>query len=507
MASTDRIIVKSIVENLDYFNEYVAKSVKYPEYLEFPLDNDIQESIRELNTLEDDEYAIFKRVEDVKRLWKDLVKKAIICLRYYDGREPFLDNPNKNPQAYGIDKLNDYFDSYSDFESMLYGGSQYYRDHVVHVFRVWLLGIELLIKKDCSFLDKIKVSKRETENPLEKLSIWTLIALTHDLGYPLEKALEIIEKTREMMGAFVVNPVVSMDLSFTGVQNVMNDYVLRFISSKMVEIKETAKTIVEEKDEEKKDYVARLQPKYYFKFQKSLEHNDHGVISALIIYKLLIYFLESDYSINEDYYFSKEDCRQFFIRREILRAIASHTCHDIYQQDAFNFSFLLILCDDAQEWGRKYISELYVDKGEKYSYWGIDLSTEKQKGDEKDTEKEVLVCTLTDEYELDPSIPIDPVLSRFKEQSKTYRVVFRDGQDTKNRNFIFKRIMKINILESPKIEYTITLVVSITEQTTITVTRDGNKTIETKGNFYKAFTGVFKDSTLSDDGKMIQFKL
>lgn len=428
-------------------------------------------------------------------------------MRYYDGREPFLDNPNKNPQAYGVDKLNDYFDSYSDFESMLYGGSQYYRDHVVHVFRVWLLGIALLIKKDCNFLETIKVSKRETENPLEKLSIWTLIALTHDLGYPLEKALEIIEKTRDMMGAFVVTPVVSMDLSFTGVQNTMNDYVLRFISSKMVKIKESAKAIEEEKDEEKKDYVARLQPKYFFKFQKSLEHNDHGVISALIIYKLLIYFLESDYSIKEDYYFSKEDCRQFFIRREILRAIASHTCHDIYQQDAFNFSFLLILCDDAQEWGRKYISELYVDKGEKYSYWGIDLSKVKQKDEEKDTEKEVLVCTLTDEYELDPSIPIAPVLSRFKEQSKTYRVVFRDGQDTKNRNFIFKRIMKINILESPKIEYTITLEVSITEQTTITVTCDGGKAIDTKGNFYKAFSEVFKDSIITDDGKMIQFKL
>lgn len=507
MANTDKIIVKSIVENLDYFNNYVERLVKYPGYLEFPLDNDIQEAINDLKTLGDDEYAIFKRVENVKSLWKDLVRKAIICLRYYDGREPFLDNPNKNPQAYGTDKLNDYFDSYSDFESMLYGGNQYYRDHVVHVFRVWLLGIELLIKKECYFLDTIKVSKPETVNPLEKLSIWTLIALTHDLGYPLEKALGIIEKTREMMGAFVVNPVVSMDLSFTGVQNSMNDYVLRFISSKMVEIKETAKTIVEDKEEEKKDYVARLQPKYYFKFQKSLECNDHGVISALIIYKLLIYFLESDYSINEDYYFSKEDCRQFYIRREILRAIASHTCHDIYQQEAFNFSFLLILCDDAQEWGRKYISELYVDKGEKYSYWGIDLSSEKHKVDEKDTEKEVLVCTLTDEYELDPTIPISPVLSRFKEQSKTYRVVFRDGQDTKNRNFIFKRIMKINVLESPKIAYTIILEVSITEQTTITVTRNDDKPIDTEGEFYNAFNNVFKGSKILDDGKLIQFKL
>lgn len=73
MASTDKIIVKSILDNLDYFNDYIAKSVNCPEYLEFPLDNDIQKSIRELNSLEDDEYAIFKRVENVKSLWKDLV--------------------------------------------------------------------------------------------------------------------------------------------------------------------------------------------------------------------------------------------------------------------------------------------------------------------------------------------------------------------------------------------------------------------------------------------------
>ena len=53
--------------------------------------------------------------------------------------------------------------------------------------------------------------------------------------------------------------------------------------------------------------------------------------------------------------FDHEDSRQYYIRREILRAIASHTCHDIYQNDMLRFSFLLILCDDAQEWGRKSI--------------------------------------------------------------------------------------------------------------------------------------------------------
>ena len=87
----------------------------------------------------------------------------------------------------------------------------------------------------------------------------------------------------------------------------MNDFVLRFLSSKM-----------HIRDEAQKTYVARLQPKYYFKFQKSLEKSMHGIISSIIIYKLLIYFLESDYNINEDYVFYEEDMRQFYIRREFL---------------------------------------------------------------------------------------------------------------------------------------------------------------------------------------------
>ena len=512
MTSTDKRVISSIVDLFGSFNEEIKKTPNYSAELEYPLDNEIQKDIEELKSLEDEEYAIFKKTEDIKKIWKKLVKKSITCLRYYDDREPFLNNPKKKPQAYGIEKLNDYYDNYSSFENLLYGGSQYYRDHVIHAFRVWLLGIEILLKNDCKYLKAIKVSEGETVNILEKVAIWTLIALTHDLGYPLEKALEIIEKTKEMMGSFIVDPVVSMDLSFTGVQNSMNDYVLRFVSSKMsvgknIETTKENKTKDNEggNKEEKKIYVARLQPKYYFKFQKSLEHKEHGIISALIIYKLLIYFLESDYSINEDYYFGKEDCRQFNIRRDILRAIASHTCHDIYQQEAFSFSFLLILCDDAQEWGRKYISELYVEKGEKYAYRGIDYTMNKMNLDKNG--KEIIEFTLSDEYELEKTSSIEEILKRFNKQSKTYRDVFRDGQDTKNRNFNFKRTLKIDVKRSTAKEYIVTLEISADEQTKITAKRDDDTVIGMGEDFYKAFMNVFSGAKTSEDGKMLHYKL
>lgn len=359
--SIDKNIIEDVVNKISSFQS----SLSVDDYNIHPLDGDVLEQVTNIkNTLNgEDDFAIFKQCEEIKDLWGILIEKSIICLRYYDGREPFTQQTNKKPRAYGVDQLRDYFDKYTDFESMLYGGAKYYRDHVIHVFRVWLLGIRILLKDD--LIDQIKIGEISL-NQLEKISIWTIIALTHDLGYPLEKALQIVDKTNNMMKSFVVNPTISMDLSFTGVQNSMNDFVLRLISSKM-------KKVDGEADQ---PYVARLQPKYYFKLQKSLEHNKHGVLSALIIYKILLYFLESDYNINEDYRFSEEEARQFYIRREILRAISSHTCSDIYQLDALSFSFLLIITDDAQDWGRKSISELYtINSQNSYSFNKVEVKT------------------------------------------------------------------------------------------------------------------------------------
>lgn len=87
------------------------------------------------------------------------------------------------------------------------------------------------------------------------------------------------------MKTFVSNPTISMDLSFNGIQTNMNDYVVRFISSKMRECKPLCVQNREnqEENQEEKHYVARLQPKYYYKFEKSLE--DINTVSlALLLY-------------------------------------------------------------------------------------------------------------------------------------------------------------------------------------------------------------------------------
>lgn len=451
---------------------------------EHPLDDDVIKILEQLKSRiegQDDDYALFRYQSETNKLWGMLLEKAIKCLRYYDQREPFINNgSSKQPKAYGIEDLRKYYEKYTHFERVLYGSSRYYRDHVIHVLRTWLSGIDLLTRNNGEYLERISIKEKKIEinlNKAEKISMWTLIALTHDLGYPLEKAKSIISITQDMLSTFITNPDISVDFAFHGVQNYMNDYVVRLMSSKMEERKKPG-----EMETSEKHYVSRLQSKYYFKFQKSLERNAHGILSTLIIYKLLTYFLESDYNINEDYYFDMEDCRQFYIRREILRAIASHTCNDVYQMYMGSFSFLLRICDDTQEWGRKNISELYVKSNQTYNLEGIELCFDKDKKTR---------CKISEKMGLADKESVIDLVQRFREQSLVYVTIFRDGQDTAARDFSFARSLEIqiNALDG----FALKLLLDVNKETaskltgTVTYTPDGEKNKEFGSEFFGAF--------------------
>lgn len=446
----DKQILNSIIKDFDasiltdeQIDSEVQKDLKfyYTNNVEFPLDKDVLNELQELNNAikDDDDYSIFESNDKVIKLWNNLIIKAIKCLRFNDSREPFKKQTriDKKPLAYGVEELFEYYKDYIEFEKVLYGGASYYRDHVLHVFRVWMLGVKALAEDNFKYLDKIdfqdfKIGNNKLLTSAEKISIWTLIALTHDLGYPLEKAKNIIDHTQKMVKSFINNPSINMNLSFDGTQNNMNDFVIKFISSKMTQLPNT-----DNADPNEKIYVSRLQSKYYFKFQKSLEHNAHGILSSLIIYKLLLYFLESDFSLNEDYKFNREEARQFFIRREILRAIASHTCSDIYHMNCNTFSFLLIIADDAQDWGRKGIENLYIEPNVTYSFGKIKFTT---------TEDET-ICTVNDSFVIpgENTKYISEIISKNLREYNNKKKIFRDGQDTDSRDFSFIKETKIEI--------------------------------------------------------------
>jgi len=440
------------------------------------------------------ENEIFRHSQLTDELWVLLIEKAIQCLRYHDPREPFRcsEGEERPPKVYGIDELYSYYKKYKDFESSLYGSGQYYRDHVVHVFRTWCSGLARMVDNDGAYLKALSIHGDFEVDLIkltncEKLSIWTIISLTHDLGYPLEKARSIVDRTRTMLTTFVQNPQITMDLSFHGAQNEINNNIVRLMSSKMERKQDDNNSTINEnrelsyeeisKNAKSDKYTVSLQNKYYTKFQKSLENTKHGIVSTLVVYRLLTYFLESDYNPCEDYVFDYDAMRQFYIRREILRAIASHTCADIYHLYMGTFAFLLIIADDTQEWGRKFLSELYVPSKTKYELdeIGFSLSNENNKS-----------CIVKESIEISSNNTIDDVINllvRLRAQAMHYVAIFRDGQDTQNRDFDFTREFSVEYTLPSKVSIKIILSIKKMEASTLT----GDITYTTKDDINKAF--------------------
>lgn len=408
--------------------------------LEHPLDDEIIKQLTEI--ISDKDVIPYSKAKELDKLWCDLLCKSINCLRYFDIREPFLFDGSKESVAHGIEQLEDYHNKYTKFESLLYGASEYYRDHIFHSIRTWLVGVFCLLHEDedCRFIDNIQIDGVDEKesfankiNIFEKLSMWSIAALCHDLGYPLEKSQQILDKTKDMMKEFVTNPTVFSNFSFNGIQNNINEYIVKFMSTKMKLLGETKETSEEASKEAL--YNGRIQPKYYLKYTKSLEKNKHGIISAVIIYKMLLYFLESDFNLNDDYIYNTEDARQFYIRREILRSISSHTCTDIYNIKNTTFSSLLYLCDEMQEWDRKSWNDLYTNVYPN----AISLSIEKFDQESVKYKEEVNMEGIKEN-----GLIVENIARLYTKQFEIYQLIFRDGQYTNSRTFNLEK--EINMI-------------------------------------------------------------
>lgn len=312
--------------------------------LEFSfLSDESKEMIQSLRLTEekDDLRFLHKKLLD---LWPLILTDALQELKKHDPRE--YDDTNDNmdsffdPASLGTTELIDVLTGFSDFEGMLYGASpERYRDHVAHSFRVWIIGHGVL--QSC-FSGKLLESKGIEISKNEWAAMWAIIALCHDIGYPLSHIEKINEKARTTLKKQGLLHEGNLSFNFSPQMLLFHDTIIRMMAS----------SPVKKEDDNEKEYYTHLQNKYYLKLLKSFDKLDHGVISSLLISRSLVYFLESDYSHDSRKSLDQDDIKQFFIRREILRAIAAHTCQDIYHLTFDNLSMLLYLIDEIQCWGR-----------------------------------------------------------------------------------------------------------------------------------------------------------
>lgn len=334
---TDSRLIRWFQDNYEKI-EFISKK---PDYTRKNRQEKIKEKVEELLPGS----QLHQQTEILKELWKYLVGSAIIYLKHKDVREKYHDDGD-----YGFDKLEKYFDEFCDFEKILYGSSEYYRDHLSHLFKIFLLGEYLLLQEGKIGFDKLIVGDEKL--PIskkisieEKEAMWCLSALTHDLGYPLEKVYNISESSRNMLKSFDMETI-SFNISQKG-EN-LNELIIKFISSALVK-----------KTNSSKGFFVHIQPKFLWKLTRAWEQFDHGVSSALLIFKKLVYFLESDYCFDTLKPMNSDDAKQFLIRNQILKAIAVHHCNYVYHLSLLDFSFFLRIIDEMQEWGRPRLKDLF----------------------------------------------------------------------------------------------------------------------------------------------------
>ncbi|WP_321429824.1 hypothetical protein [uncultured Methanolobus sp.] len=395
---------------------------------------------------------LHEQKEILKKMWKDLVANAIIYLKLQDKREKYNDDGD-----YGIDQLADFFDEYCDFEKLLYGSSDYYRDHVSHVFKVFLLG-EYLVREKLPggfssielFDHKLDVSWKKASNDYEdeqerkdkkytiteqeKEAMWCVVSLTHDLGYPTEIMYKIPEKMRKMLSTF------NIDVSYNASHQsqIYNDHILKLVASDL------ERHSVYSRKGKKYYYTTHIKSKYYSKYSRSLEQWDHGLESCILLAKTLVYFLEMDCSLDERKKMDTLDARHFLIRQRMLKAIASHNCNYIYHLK-LDMSFLLRIIDEMQEWGRPRLSDLFSTS----PISSLEI---------KEFTQEIIDYTIQFDYGKCTPVSINieeahrNIKEYFRRKIDLYTMVLRSAVDGKNRNFT----LKFNVVDKIEISKPVT---------------------------------------------------
>ena len=306
----------------------------------------VRDATKELIDQLDSSLALHQgdNIEIALKLWKNLLGDAIVFLKSKDQREKLHDG-----EIFGVDDVYDLLKTFKGFETILYGASEYYRDHLAHVLRVLLLG-DFIIGRSFEYksLDMGSPQFNNSVSPQEKECMWCIIALTHDLGYALEMVDTINKQVGDMVKKYGRVTFQELSYLFPPQWQMIDEFMLKFVSSNLQKVN----------DSEGK-YLTHIQSKYFLKFARAYEEYDHGLISCSVLMRELVYFLESDFMMDSHKLLDSEDARQFLIRQNILRAIASHNCGNIYHLRIVNFPCLLTLFDEMQEWGRPRLSDIF----------------------------------------------------------------------------------------------------------------------------------------------------
>jgi hypothetical protein len=308
-----------------------------------------------------------KTHEHGRNLWKNLASAA-------------LNGINKTSK--GNSKLLDFLKAATEFEDLLYGLEEHYRDHTLHSLWVYFIGEYILreqipeLSKDINWylFNDIESDKKNYGQSLvkdankkerdlcksvseKKDSIWCLIALCHDLGYSLSKLGKLNAKAKNVLDFFDIPDSRQIGYSI--------DVEHQFLVSQFLELMAMEVHIVPSSN--LKDVLVKSfrDDSLYWRLCKSFEKKQHGILSSYLIYKILEVFADAYVrGPAEEWGLEDVESVQNLILGDILYSIAQHTFDYTYIDTIGGFAEILMLADELEEfsrYGRKMLSRKYYD--------------------------------------------------------------------------------------------------------------------------------------------------
>ena len=292
-----------------------------------------------LDSLGDHDKKRHEKALTANDIWKFFIEKSLRAI---------TDNLR------GYDELCRYFDDYIEYENLLFALDENYRDHAIHSIWVMLLGFYLrgncTLFKNIDFYRFSMISSEMNEDIMETKKIikkfenplWCLIALTHDLGYPIEKTRKANAIMAKMIGNFGFLSQKDFDYNFTTVHQVAIKELLNIVSSSIAWIS---------KERYKIGYVSGIRLDY----AKSFERLDHGVMSAYLLQMYLDWICDTMkilQGVGEANLIGHEKAAKQAMIITLLSAISSHTNKNVYTHTLNSMASLLFVSDELEEFSR-----------------------------------------------------------------------------------------------------------------------------------------------------------
>ena len=276
-----------------------------------------QEVIDYISILNNAGESIEEQFKAGENLWKLLFRKALYSL---------------TNDLEGTKNIFEYFEKYVEFEALLFGVDGFYRDHTIHSLWVYfvgqyLLNVEYIQREDIQISIDIYSNHQNDAGTIQHSNdirnevisnldeMWCLIALTHDLAYPISSIEKINKKINSILPYFGRFIKQDFGLNESFIQTEIIKKLLKIICSDIYY------------DDQK---IPRqvLKHDLYLALLNSFENYEHGVLSSYLIYKNSLPILRTPfYETGSQAVHDKNEIIKFLSNQSILKSIALHTCN------------------------------------------------------------------------------------------------------------------------------------------------------------------------------------